>query len=197
MKMVIPRNLLIAMLLAITGNVCNSGTLQAQELFFTYVGVTAGGGIQTVEYQDWWDDQRNSQSYSGNFFSGGAMMDIVVNNLVGEFTAQFMYNSLDGTPDISVHHTLLTVTGKYRYPLSTMFNLAGGLGLYMDMPPATDDYDGGGGVSACIGTMIDLTLNSMLVLDIYGRYGTFGVGEESTRLSTGASLGFVYKIGRI
>ncbi len=125
------------------------------------------------------------------------MMDIVANNLVGEFTAQFMYNSLEGTPDISVHHTLLTVTGKYRYPISSIFNITGGLGLYMDMPPATDDYDGGGGISACIGTMIDLTLNSMLVLDVYGRYGSFGIGEESTRLTTGASLGFVYKIGRI
>ncbi len=197
MKRFIPRLLPAFFLLFSSGISFAPTSLNAQELFFTYLGVTAGGGVQTVHYENWWDDQRQEQNYQGNFFSGGALMNIIVNNLVGEFTAQFMHNSLEGTPDLSVHHTLLTVTGKYMYELSTVFNLTGGAGLYIDMPPATDTYDGGGGLSACVGTMIDLTLDSILVLDIYGRYGYFGLGEESTRLTTGASLGFVYKIGRI
>ncbi len=197
MKRPITRCLFTGFLLLSSGISSTAPVVHAQELFFTYVGVTAGGGLQTVQYENWWDDQRQGQNYQGSFFSGGAMMDIIVHNLVGEFTAQFMYNSLEGTPDISVHHTLLTATGKYMYKLTTAFNLTGGGGLYIDMPPATDTYDGGGGLSACVGTMIDLTLDSIVVFDIYGRYGYFGLGEESTRLTTGASLGFVYKIGRI
>lgn len=181
----------------------NSGFLNAQEkkeegrkgLYYNYVGITIGGGINQIEYNDWFIDKRDTKKISGAYYSGGFIFDIFVRNFVGEFTLQYVYNSND--EDTSVQHVLLTTVGKYTFNLSHAFAVAPGLGLYIETPPSDIEYNGGGGFLATLGAIFNIDKDYKIIFDLIGTYGYFGMGEESTKISYGTKIGIVYNIGRL
>ena len=187
-------------------------SLNAEDLYFTYVGAVIGVGMDQIEYNDWFEDQnrRDSKSVSGQYYSGGAIIDIFVDQLIGEFGVQFINNSSDEEPDISVSHVIYSAKGKYSFHLIRLlpdrseyistfdpFYLTAGAGLYMETPPANRGYDSGGGFNLTLGAMYKFSREWILLFDAIGRYGHFGIGEDSTRFSYGINLALVYKVGRI
>ena len=173
--------------------------LNADELFFTYIGAAFGGGLDKIKYTDWFrdSDKRDTKKVSGSFYSGGFVIDIFVNKFIGEFSIQYINNSNSDVPDISVNHLIYNATGKYSYKLIDALYLTSGLGLYLETPPANRSYNSGGGFNATFGTVYNIGREWKVIFDLIARYGHFGIGEDSTRLSYGARIGLVYKIGRI
>ena len=45
--------------------------------------------------------------------------------------------------------------------------------------------------------MIKLSFDVRLMADLTARYGTFGLGEGSSKISYGAAFSLVYSVGRI
>lgn len=170
--------------------------LRGEDLFFTYTGVSAGGGIDYIEYKDWFADEEKTgtKDISGNYIYGGAMIDIFVDYFIGEFSLNYIRNSNDEVP---VSHLFYTATGKYACKINGLLELTAGIGLYLETPPASESYNSGGGVNGVIGTVFNIGREWKFIFDFTGRYGHFGIGEDSTRYSFGANLGALYKVGRI
>ncbi|HQO01301.1 MAG TPA: hypothetical protein PLI62_03450 [Spirochaetota bacterium] len=174
--------------------------LWSEEHFYTYLGITLGGGINQIEYSDWFTDHQETANISGTYYSGGMLFAVFVRELVGEFSLQYIANSngaAEGGRDTSVQHLLYTFTGKYAYPLGSRFFATGGIGLYIETPPATASYDGGGGPLMTAGCIVSISPNWKFIFDLQGRYGQFGMGEDSTKLSYGINVGVVINVGRI
>lgn len=170
------------------------------ERFSTYTGITLGGGINQIEYTDWFTDHQETANIGGSYYSGGILFAVFVRELIGEFSLQYIANandSVEGGKDTSVQHLLYTFTGKYAYPLGTGFFATCGFGLYMETPPATSSYDGGGGAAITLGCILDMSSDWKMIFDFNGRYGQFGMGQDSTKLSYGINVGVVYNVGRI
>lgn len=168
---------------------------EEEQLYFNYIGVTIGSGLNQIEYTDWFVDKRETKDISGTFFSGGLILDIFVDQFVGEFMLQYVYNANDA--DTSLQHLSLATIGKYSYPISGIFALSAGLGLYMETPPADREYDGGGGFLATLGIFSTLGPDYKIVFDLLGGYGYFGIGDNSKKITYGAKIGIVYNIGRL
>jgi hypothetical protein len=170
-----------------------------EERYYTYLGAVFGAGINKIHYNGWFDDQYGSQSISGSYYSGGFIFQVYVKQFIGEFTVQYDMNSNSDTknPDTSVSHPLYTFVAKYTYPLGADFFAAGGLGLYMETPPATAKYDGGGGPAVTLGMLYEINIDWKIVFDFNLRYGQFGIGEDSTKLCYGITIGVVRNVGRI
>jgi hypothetical protein len=171
---------------------------EESELYFTYVGPTMGGGINQIAYRGWSSDSdtRISKVISGYYFSSGGVMDIFVNNFIGEFSLEYMYNSSSGKPDVSVQHLIYTGTGKYAFAINDMLALTCGLGAYLETPPASKGYHGGG-LNGSIGAVYDWSRDWKIIFDVVSRYGYFGLGDDSSKFSLGAKIGLVYRVGRI
>jgi hypothetical protein len=166
-----------------------------EQLYFNYIGVTISSGLNQIEYTDWFVDQRDTKNISGTFFSGGLILDIFVDQFVGEFMLQYVYNAND--EDTSLQHLSFTTIGKYAYAINSTFALSAGLGLYMETPPSDKEYDGGGGFLATLGVFTTLGPDYKIVFDLLGSYGHFGIGEGSRKTTYGAKIGIVYNIGRL
>ncbi len=167
------------------------------ERYHTFIGITAGGGSNRVSYSGWVDDSQKNLDITGSYYSMGLMTCVIIRPMIGEFTLQYLSNSNDGDVDTSVSHLHLTLAAKYFYELGRYFSVTAGLGLYGDTPPANLGYEGGAGGMALLGAMINLTFDLRLMVDGIVRYGSFGLGEGSTKTSYGAALSFVYNVGRI
>lgn len=170
--------------------------LNGEDLFFTYIGVSAGGGFDYIELNDWFKDEakRDTKNISGSYLCGGIILNIYVKNLAGEFTLQYINNVNN---EIPVNHMMYNAAGKYLFTLTKSFFLTAGIGMYLESPPSNRDYNGGGGGSALCGIVFSPGRDWKLIFDAIGRYGYFGIGEKSTRYSYGAKIGVLYKIGRI
>lgn len=171
--------------------------VRAQELFFTYVGVVFQGGINSINYESWINNEQGTVKSKGAVYGGGIITAIFVHQFAGEFSLVYMQYSSDTTPDLSVGHPLATVKGKYFYPLSNVYQPGIGLGLYLDLPPASVDYNGGAGGNISLCSLFILSSEIKALIDIYAQYGSFGMGESSTKIEGGISLGVVYKVGRL
>ncbi len=171
---------------------------EEEELFFTYIGPTIGGGTNQIAYRGWSSDSntRVSKMISGYYVSGGCSLDIFVRNFIGELTLEYINNFSSGKPDVSVQHLIYTGTFKYSFALNNAFALTCGIGAYMETPPATRSYNGGG-VNGTIGAVFDVSRDWKVIFDFVTRYGRFGMGDDSSKFSLGAKIGAVYKIGRI
>lgn len=174
-----------------------AGRAHATDRYYTFMGLTGGGGVNRISYSGWVGDSRQNLDITGSYYSAGLSVCAIIRQVIGEFTVQYLSNSNGGDVDTSVSNLYLSIAGKYFYSLSQAFHLTAGAGLYGDAPPATSGYEGGGGVLACAGTMINLTFDMRLIVDATARYGTFGLGEGSTKISYGAAVSLVYSVGRI
>lgn len=170
---------------------------RAADRYYTYMGITGGGGINRISYSGWVENSQQNLDITGSYYSTGLSVCTVINQVIGEFTVQYLSNSNGGDVETSVSHMYLSIAGKYFYSLSSIFHLTAGAGLYTDAPPATLGYSGGGGVLALAGTMIRITSDVMFMAEATARYGTFGLGEGSTKISYGAAASLVYSVGRI
>jgi len=183
-----------------------SSKLHGQELFFTYLGPIISAGYTSANYSDWKDTQRETLSETGLAFSGGAVIDVIARDVMGEFSLQFMNNT---GGDTAVAHLLFSGAAKYIHHINPDTFLAGGLGIYYESPPATRDFDGGGGLAAIAGLGYLFSHDWYLIADITARYGSLGMGDhdsrdflflkvpESTKLFLGISLAVIYKVGRL
>lgn len=184
-------------LIAATLFILFSTVVNAQELFFTYVGVIAQGGINSTNYQGWVNTQQETIKSKGSVYGGGILTTIFVHQFSGEFSLTYAQYSSDSTPDLSVGHPLATVKGKYYYPLNKVFQPGLGIGLYLDLPPASTRYNGGAGGNISLSLLVTLSTEIKTIIDIYAQYGSFGMGESSTKTEGGISVGVVYKVGRL
>ena len=169
-------------------------TKSRRELYYTYAGPVLSGGMNNIRHAGWFDTQQETKEYSGYFFSGGACLAIQVGFLLGRFSFQYMYNANDLYP---VSYLFYTVDGSYVYEINQTFGLTAGLGMYFDTPPSNKNYTGSAGLDVPLGVMINTTFDTKLFFDIFARYGFYGLGDGSTKLSYGINLAFVFKVGRI
>ncbi len=172
------------------------GVLQAEDRIFTFLGPAFSGGVNKITYNDWFDNETGTKKVAGNFYGGGIQLDVFAAPLVGEFIIQYLSNSASET-EIAVNHLYFGFTGKYAYYPTSVFALAPGMGLYVETPPASKRYDGGGGFTASLGFIIHFTQDLRFILDAQGRYGSFGMGEDSRKISYGINVGLVYKVGSL
>lgn len=171
-------------------------SLFAEQLFFTYIGLTGGAGFDKIKYKDWSQDENilKNSDISGSYTSGGILLDVFADFFIGEFSLQYISNS---NTEIPVSHMIYDAAGKYSYQVIDFLAITAGAGLYMETPPSSRGYNSGGGGAAFLGTVFNPGRNFKIIFDFIGRYGSFGIGEDSTRYSYGARVGVVYKIGRI
>lgn len=167
---------------------------KTSELYYTYFGLIINGGMNSIRYNDWINNSQGSEDISGSYLSGGLIFNIYTNNIAGDFRLQYHYNMNDNE---NLQHLYIAIAGRYLYQINTKIILSSGPGLYYDSPPSTGGYDGSPGFWLPLGMVLNLGFDTKLVFDIIGAYGTYGKGEDSTKLSYGASLGIMFKVGRL
>ncbi len=167
---------------------------KSADLFYTYMGPVVSGGMHSITYNDWMNDSQGSEDISGKYVSGGLLFTIFIKNLAGDFRMQYHYNMNDNE---TLQHLYLAAAGRFVLKLNTQFALSSGPGIYFDSPPSTGGYDGSPGFWLPFGMVLNLGFDTKLVFDLIGKYGIYGKGEDSTKLSYGASLGIIFKVGRL
>ena len=90
-----------------------------------------------------------------------------------------------------------TMAARIGIRMGNVGAFAPGIGLYFDTPPSNRKYRGGAGLRAPIGFIFDTTPDSKLFVEGSVMYGSYGMGEKSTKLSFGGSFGMIFKVGRI
>ncbi len=162
-------------------------------LNYTYIGPVLSAGIINASYTDWFENETKSKSMTGPFYSGGVAVEIFAQNFCGDFQLKYVCSSLDYT----LLYLETSIAGKYLYQVNSWFAAGGGLGLYFASPPSNRDYNGSAGIMVPISAVFTTTPATRLFIDIYARYGSFGIGEETSSFSAGINAGFVFKVGRI
>ena len=167
---------------------------EERELIYTFVGPVAGFGYNMITYKDWFDDHQGEEKINGFFFSGGGIIAIFSQRFVGDFSVQFMYNTGGG---LTVYHFYYASTARYNFHISELFIIAPGGGIFLETPPSNENYGGSAGFIIPVGFYLNTSFDTKLFCDLSFRYGVFGLGEGSTRISFGISFGFIFKVGRI
>lgn len=166
---------------------------EEESLNYTYLGPVASFGYNKVEYRDWFGSSTETKKMSGYTVSGGIAVDIFADRLCGDFQMKYAYNSLDFT----LTFLELSIAGKYMYPLNNTFSLGGGLGMYCQTPPSNKKYNGSGGIQVPLSMIVNTSPTTKFFVDIYYRYGSFGIGQNTSSTSAGVNAGFIFKVGRI
>ncbi len=177
-----------------TVNVKSQEYKRERDLFYTYMGTNISSGFNRIKYKDWFDDSRDTKNIQGTYFSGGVIINIFVNPFIGDFKMEYTYNLND---EYSIRHFYYSASGKYSYKINDLFSLSAGPGIYFDAPPASNSYNDSSGFLFSLGTIFHITFDIKLTADITGKYGSFGLGEESTKISYGINAGIMFKVGRI
>lgn len=188
-------------------------SLSAQEikeprkvLFYTYVGPVAGFGYNHIRYKSW-DTTLNehvSVNESGIQTTAGAMFNVFINNIIGDFRVEYIYNHNGGSH--VVQHLFWSVFGKYRWQLTDIFAITTGGGIYFETPPSNLSYSGTAGLQIPLGVIINTSFETRLVIDLVGRFGLYGyddaigkieISENSYKASYGITVAFLFKVGRL
>ena len=164
-----------------------------ESLNFTYLGPVLSFAYNQVEYTDWDGDSTEKEKMSGYIYSGGASLNIFADDLCGDFQMKYAYNQLD-TALTSIE---FSAAGKYFYKMNNSIALGAGLGLYLDMPFSTKDNNGSAGIQLPLTLLVNTTPDTKLFFDIFSRYGSFGKGQNTSSISAGVNVGFIFKVGRI
>lgn len=164
-----------------------------ESLNFTYLGPLLSFAYNKVEYTDWNGSSTEKQKMSGYIYSGGIALNIFADDLCGDFQMKYAYNQLDST----YSYIEFSIAGKYFYPMNNIISLGAGLGLYLDSPFSTKDDNGSAGIQLPLTLLINTSPDTKLFVDIFSRYGSFGVGSNTSSISAGVNVGFIFKAGRI
>lgn len=167
---------------------------QGRELFYTYMGPVAGIGFNRITAKDWYSDRTGSKKITGTYYTGGAVFKVVVKNLEGDFTLQYLYNS---NSDETLQHAYYSLAARYLLGLTPVISLSAGAGLYFDSPPSNRKYDGSTGFIIPVGMIYTYSFDTRLFVDLKGSYGSYGTGENSVKFSYGISMGALFKVGRL
>ncbi len=169
--------------------------ISADEPFYTYAGGFLSCGMNSITYNDWIDNETQTNEVSGFNVRAGLVTVIFVNYFAGEFglAGSLNFNDMEET---QVHSADWYGLFKYVYKLNDIISLSTGPGLYMESLPATRQYDGGG-LQYSLGSYISVTQNWKIGADAYFRYGYFGMGEESTKMNYGLQISFTRKAGNL
>lgn len=175
-------------------NAVNAQEIREEEsLNFTYLGPVLSYAYNKVEYTDWFETSTEKKEMSGYIYSGGLALNIFADNLCGDFQLKYAYNQLDFT----MTYMEFSIAGKYFYSLNNYVSLGAGLGMYLETPPSNQEHNGNAGLQIPFTLLINTTPDSKLFIDIFSRYGSFGIGENTKSISAGVNVGFIFKVGRI
>jgi len=175
-------------------NAVNAQEIREEEsLNFTYLGPVLSYAYNKVEYTDWFETSTEKKEMSGYIYSGGLALNIFADNLCGDFQLKYAYNQLDFT----MTYMEFSIAGKYFYSLNNYVSLGAGLGMYLETPPSNQEHNGSAGLQIPFTLLINTTPDSKLFIDIFSRYGSFGIGENTKSISAGVNVGFIFKVGRI
>ncbi len=166
---------------------------EEESLNYTYIGPSVSYAYNKAEYTDWFETSTESKSMSGMTISGGASINIFADNLCGDFQFKYAYSKFDFT----LTNLDFSISGKYYYALNDTASIGAGPGLYFESPPSNRKHNGSAGLQIPVSLLLNTTANSKLFIDLYSRYGSFGIGVNAKSISAGVNVGFIYKVGKI
>jgi len=167
---------------------------ETRDLIFTYIGPVAGYGFNRVTYKDWFSAYQGVKKFPGQYYTAGLTFNVYAKYFAGDFAFSFMNNKNDKYP---IRNMFISSNARVLISLGETFFIAPGGGIYFETPPASRKYNGSAGIQGSAALGINATFNTKLYADVHVRYGSFGLGRDSTKLSYGISAGFVYKVGRM
>jgi hypothetical protein len=168
---------------------------EKRELFYTFIGPVAGFGGNYIWFKGWDEAiHQTAYSYQGMLFKGGVMIDVFAKKFSGDFTVEYIYNMNENYPVMSL---FFKITGKYVFQISEIFNLSLGVGGFFETPPSNITYRGAAGVQVPFGMILNTTTETKFIIDFYARFGYYGLGEGSMKLSYGMTLAFLFKVGTL
>jgi len=162
-------------------------------LNYTYIGPAISFSYNSAEYSEWKDDTYNTETTSGMTYAGGLDIVILTSLMCGDFQAKYSYSQYDTT----LTCLEFIISGKYLYSINNRFSAGGGLGLYCETPPSSSEHNGSAGILIPLTGIYNTTSDTRLIIDIYMKYGSFAMGDNTSLMSFGCNIGFVYKVGRI
>ncbi len=167
---------------------------EERDLIFTFLGPVAGGGFNHLTYADWRNFYTKDKS-SGSYANAGLSVWVVSKWLIGDFSAQYMYNNFKGMG--IVHNMYFTISGRIGIRMGSVGVFAPGIGMYVETPPTNRKFRGSTGLRAPLAFLFNTTFDTILFIDGSFMYGWYGMGDRSTKMFYGVSLGFIFKVGRI
>jgi len=172
---------------------------QTSFLNYTYVGPMVGVGLYHAQYKNW---NSSSNLYETTPLFGlnayaGVDFTILTKHIIAKFNLLYLYSRHLDSNEIDIHNLYYTISGKYNWQIVPAFSINTGLGVYFESPPSNQTFKGCAGGMFLFGITVKTTFETLLVIDAEVRYGFFGMGEESTKLSYGLNIGFLFKIGRL
>ena len=167
-------------------------------LNFSYLGPVLSIGYNKVEYTDWIETSPGTAStetekQSGYVTSGGLTFNIFADEFCGDLQIKYAMNHLKQT----LKYIEVSAAGKYFFFQSDFISFGGGLGIYLEIPTPNAEQNGSAGLQLPLTMLVDTTRDTKLFIDVYCRYGTFGIGTDTNSISVGTNIGFIFKIGRI
>lgn len=162
-------------------------------LHYVYLGPVLSMSYDRVEYNDWFETEQGTRNMSGASFGGGAALNIFVNNYCGDFQLKYMRSELD----FSLNFIEVLLQGKYLWQINQFIAAGTGFGLYSEVAPFQGGYKGSAGIQLPLTVVFTGSSFWKVLWDVYGRYGSFGKGLGSSRISIGSNLGIVFRVGRI
>ncbi len=181
------------LLILITQSAFSQEIRKKESLNYTFIGPVVSAGYSDVKYSDWNGTEYVEETTSGPSYGAGVVLNIFAEPFCGEFQLRYTYSTLDFTLTLMEFST----AGKYLWRINNLFSAGTGLGLYLDSPPSNQSYDGSAGIMLPFTGILDLSINSKLFTNISVKYGSFGIGEDGTKLSYEINMGYLYKVGRI
>ena len=170
---------------------------RGREIIYTFIGPTATSSLNWVNFHNFYygnTPYRETESLSGINYGGGIIFAIYSDRFSGDFSINFLNNTLG---NLSLYHLHYTSSGRLNIHLGETFGFTPGIGLYFESAPSNEKLSGGGGLYIPVGLIINTSFDTKLFFDVFFKYGFFGLGDNSTKLSIGINLGFVFKVGRI
>ena len=190
----------IFFILIFMAKTANSQTMEdTNSLNFTYLGPVLSMAYNKVEYTDWFETSpgiasTETKKMSGYITSGGLTFNIFSDQFCGDLQIKYAMNHLEQT----LKYIEVSAAGKYFfYQISDFISFGGGLGIYLEIPTSNEKHNGSAGLQVPLTMLVDTTRDTKLFMDVYFRYGSFGIGENTNSISIGTNVGFIFKVGRI
>ncbi len=187
------KKIFIIIIFTISSPLFSQEIREETSLNYTYIGPVFSISKNSAEYSDWINNQQQTVKLSGTSYTGGIDLKIIAHEFYGDFQAKYSYSSYDTT--LTCLEFLLA--GEYLYSVNHLTSLGGGIGLYMETPPSSKDHNGSAGFYIPLSVMFNTTQDTKLFIDLFAKYGTFGLGQDTSFFSYGCSMGFVFRVGRI
>jgi hypothetical protein len=165
-----------------------------RDLIYTYLGPVGGAGFSNLTYSDW-NNNYGKSKYSGYYATGGIALWVISKWLIGDFSVQYMYNNFKSVG--IVQNLYYTMSGRIGIRMGTVGIFSPGIGMYFESPPSNRKFRGSAGLRAPLAFLFNTTYDSLLFLEGSFMYGWYGMGDRSTKMFYGLTLGFIYKVGRI